>query len=122
MTTHGQATSEAGFSERSLANRPDEDALPIGLLPPSFPSDYVAGAVVPYLLSGIFYGETPSVPMIDLALSKEEAVPIHFWGLLYEGWTPNAEKGATLSSRRAMRSAGRITSARGSICRPRPRI
>jgi hypothetical protein len=88
MTT----TPEPGLSEKSLTTKLAADALPIGLLPPSFPSDYVAGAVVPYLLSGIFYGETPSVPMIDLALSKEEAVPIQFWGLLYEGWTPNPEE------------------------------
>jgi hypothetical protein len=86
------ATPEPGLSEKSLTTKLAADALPIGLLPPSFPSDYVAGAVVPYLLSGIFYGETPSVPMIDLALSKEEAVPIQFWGLLYEGWTPNPEE------------------------------
>ena len=30
--------------------------------------------------------------MIDVALSKENAVPPHFWGMLYEGWAPNAEE------------------------------
>ena len=30
--------------------------------------------------------------MIDLALSKEKAIPIQLWGMLYEGWTPEPEK------------------------------
>jgi len=67
-------------------------ACPVGLLPAEFDAEYVAGAVVPFLLSSRYIGETPSLPMIDLALSKEKAVPADLWGLLYDGWRPNPEE------------------------------
>src|SRR5262245_7501267 len=81
-----------GRSEGSNKITPPEDALPIGLMPPTFDADYVAGAVAPFLLSGSYIGERPSLPMIDLMLSKENAVPIQLWGMLYDGWTPNGEE------------------------------
>jgi len=65
---------------------------PIGLLPATFDAEYVAGAVAPFLLSSTYVGETPSLPMIDLALSKEKAVPPQLWGLLYDDWAPNPEE------------------------------
>lgn len=61
-------------------------------MPAEFESDYVAGAVAPFLLSNRYVGETPSLPMIDLALSKENAVPAYMWGMLYDGWAPNGEQ------------------------------
>jgi hypothetical protein len=64
----------------------------VGLLPPTFEPDYIDGAVVPYLLSGQYFGERPALPMIDLALSKENAAPPHFWGMLYDGWQPDPEE------------------------------
>jgi len=64
----------------------------VGLLPPTFEPDYVERAVVPYLLSGRSIGERPALPMIDLALSKENAAPPHFWGMLYDRWEPNPEE------------------------------
>jgi hypothetical protein len=82
----------SGRSKQPTTAKVSEDALPIGLLPPTFEADYVAGAVEPFLLSGIYLGETPSLPMIDLALSKEKAIPIQLWGMLYEGWTPEPEE------------------------------
>lgn len=63
-----------------------------GLLPPSFDSAYVEGAVKPFLMSSTYVGDRPVLPMIDLAYSKELAVPPHLWGLLYEGWVPNPEE------------------------------
>jgi len=36
-------------------------ACPVGLLPAEFDSEYVAGAVVPFLLSSRCIGETPSL-------------------------------------------------------------
>jgi hypothetical protein len=48
--------------------------------------------MAPFLLSSMYVGETPSLPMIDLALSKEKAVAPQFWGLLYDGWAPNPEE------------------------------
>src|SRR5258708_6597906 len=58
---------------------------PVGLLPATFDAEYVAGAVAPFLLSSTYVGETPSLPMIDLPLSKENAVPAYMWGMLYDG-------------------------------------
>ncbi|AWK85670.1 hypothetical protein [Azospirillum thermophilum] len=69
---------------------PDERAQK--LLPPGFDPAYVEGAVKPFLLSGIYQGDVPSVPMIDLAFSKEKAIPAHIWGMLYDGWLPNMEE------------------------------
>ena len=72
-----------------------EDARPVGVMPPTFDADYVAGVVAPFMLTGRFTGETPSLPMIDLALTKEKAVSAHLWGMLYEGWGPNPEEEGT---------------------------
>jgi cytochrome P450 len=74
---------------------PLEDALPAGLMPSNFDAEYVAYAVEPFLLSGRYLGETPSLPMIDLAFSKEKAIDPHMWGLLYDGWQPNPEAEGT---------------------------
>src|SRR5262245_7016573 len=76
-------------SEESVAAKLRADALPIGLMPPSFPADYVAGSVMPFFLAGNYVGETPSLPMIDLALTKDGACPVQWWGMLYEDWVPN---------------------------------
>lgn len=65
---------------------------PAGLLPPAFDPQYVEHAVVPYLLSDQSTGERPALPMIDLALSKENAAPPHFWGMFYDGWRPDPER------------------------------
>ena len=66
------------------------------LLPETFDDDYVQYAVKPFLLSGIYQGERPVLPMIDLTLSKERALPLHLIGMLYESWEPNAEEGTTV--------------------------
>jgi hypothetical protein len=71
---------------------PREDARPVRLLPPTFDTDYVEGAVKPFFLSGEYVGERPSLPLIDLALSKEKAVPAHIWGMLYDEWAPTMEE------------------------------
>jgi hypothetical protein len=92
MARQPQVTAGLGRSENPVSVKVSEDALPIGLLPPTFEAEYVAGVVEPFLLSGIYLGETPSLPMIDLALGKEKAIPIQLWGMLYEGWTPEPEK------------------------------
>jgi cytochrome P450 len=68
----------------------------VGLFPPTFDSDYIDGAVVPYLLSGTYLGERPALPLIDLTLSKENAIPPHFWGVLYDEWAPNPEEGVSV--------------------------
>lgn len=67
-------------------------AGPVGLLPPAFSQDYVEGAVRPFLLTGRYVGELPSLPMIDLNLSKDNATSAHLFGMFYDGWEPNPEE------------------------------
>src|SRR4051812_5920109 len=61
-----------------------------------FDQDYVEGVVKPFLLSGMYNGEKPVLPMIDQTLSKEKALPPHLWGLFYDSWQPNLEKGSSV--------------------------
>jgi hypothetical protein len=68
----------------------------VGLLPPGFDPEYIERAVKPYLSGGEYLGERPALPLIDLALSKENAAPPHFWGMLYDGWAPNPDEGTTV--------------------------
>ena len=70
--------------------RTDEHA--INFLPPYFDPEYVEHAVKPFMASSIVTGERPLFPMIELALTKEAAIPQHIFGMLYEGWTPNMEE------------------------------
>ena len=81
MASQKQAKTELKRSAESITVKVSESARPTGLVPPSFPDDYVAGFVAPFLLSGSYVGETPSLPMIDIAPSKEKAVPIRLWGM-----------------------------------------
>src|SRR5258708_5640466 len=76
----------------AITSSPSQSPPPIGLLPPSFEADYVAGAVAPFILGSRYLGETPSLPMIDLSFSKEKAIEAHMWGLVYDGWRPNGEE------------------------------
>ena len=66
------------------------------LVPEYFEDEYVQGALKPFLLGGIYRGERPVLPMIDLALSKEAAIPAHIFGMLYESWEPNVEEGTSV--------------------------
>jgi len=88
-------TPKTTASEKSSTIKVSEDARSIGLMPPSFPEDYVTGSVVPYFLSAAYVGETPSLPMIDLALSKEKAAPVHWFGMFYKDWVPDPEEEGT---------------------------
>jgi hypothetical protein len=92
-----QPRAASARAEQSTTIKLSDDARPIGLMPPSFPSEYVAGSVIPFLLAGSYVGETPSLPMIDLALTKEGACPVQWWGMLYQDWVPNPrEEGTTV--------------------------
>ena len=51
-------------------------------IPSHFNRDYVDNAVVPFFLGSIFAGERPILPMIDLPLTKQDAIPWDFWGML----------------------------------------
>jgi hypothetical protein len=92
MYTQEKVTKAPEGSKKPVESKAAEKERPIGLLPPSYADDYVAGAAAPFLLSSEFVGETPHLPMIDLAFTKEEAVPVQLWGLLYDGWKANTEE------------------------------
>ena len=61
-----------------------------------FDADYVDNAIVPFVQNSVFEGQRPVLPMIDLALTKENALPSDLWGLLSESWGPAPEKGVTV--------------------------
>lgn len=83
-----------------------------------FDSAYVENVIIPYFLVSMYGGERPTVPMIDVKLTKEKALPYHLWGLLSETWKPAPEKGVTVFPR-GWKSADRITTANRFICLPR---
>ena len=65
-------------------------------IPSHFDRDYVENVVVPFYLLGVFAGERPILPMIDLPLSKQDAIPSDLLGMLYEDWKPTPSEGVTV--------------------------
>ena len=61
-----------------------------------FDADYVDNVVLPSFLNSIFDGERPVLPMIDVALTKENALPYDMWGLLSLSWKPAPQDGVTV--------------------------
>jgi hypothetical protein len=61
-------------------------------MPSTFDPAYVQGVVKPFFESSIYQGERPLLPMIDLTLSKEAAMPAHLVGMLYDEWELNMEE------------------------------
>jgi hypothetical protein len=61
-----------------------------------FDADYVDNVVLPSFLNSIFDGQRPVLPMIDVALSKENALPFDMWGLLSLSWKPAPQDGVTV--------------------------
>ncbi|MBV9792102.1 MAG: hypothetical protein JOZ51_28205, partial [Chloroflexi bacterium] len=82
-----------------LTSPHDEGNLPSG----KWKKDpaYILHVVVPFLASSVYIGERPPLPMIDLYLSKEEAIPVHIWGLLFDwGLLPDTEDSIQQKMRR----------------------
>ena len=52
--------------------------------------------MVPFYLLGVFAGERPILPMIDLPLTKQDAIPSDLLGMLYEDWKPTPSEGVTV--------------------------
>jgi hypothetical protein len=83
-----------------------DEALPIDVsaalsrfrssIPSNFDRDYVEHVVVPFFLGSIYLGERPMLPMIDVTLTKENALPYDLWGLIYKEWRPTPEEGVTV--------------------------
>ncbi len=65
-------------------------------IPAHFDRTYVENAVIPFFLTSIYEVERPALPMIDVTLSKENALPRDLWGLIYQGWKPTPEEGVTV--------------------------
>ena len=61
-----------------------------------FDPDYVDNVIVPFFLNSIYDGQRPVLPMIDVALTKENALPYDLWGLLSESWKPAPDEGVTV--------------------------
>jgi hypothetical protein len=95
------ALAAGGFSTQASAatQAPDLSAALAKLratIPSNFNRDYVDNAVVPFFLGSIFAGERPILPMIDLPLTRQDAIPWDFWGMLYEDWKPTPSDGVTV--------------------------
>ncbi len=86
-----KAKASAPPTERPITITLTEENRAVGVMPESFPPDYVAGSVVPFFFSSASAGETPTLPMIDLALSKEMAIDVQWLGVIYDGWVPDPE-------------------------------
>ena len=56
----------------------------------SFDAAYVDHVIIPHFLVSIYGGERPSLPMIDVKLTKENALPYDLWGMLSESWKPKS--------------------------------
>jgi hypothetical protein len=65
-------------------------------IPPHFDRTYVENVIVPFFLTSVYEGERPVLPMIDVTLTKENALPHDLWGLIYQGWKPTPEEGVTV--------------------------
>lgn len=65
-------------------------------IPSHFDREYVEHAVIPFFLSSVFEAERPALPMIDVTLSKQDALPWDLWGLIYKQWRPMPEEGVTV--------------------------
>ena len=65
-------------------------------IPSNFDRDYVENAVIPFFLTSFYEGERPALPMIDVTLTKENALPFDLWGLIYENWKPTPSEGVTV--------------------------
>ena len=63
------------------------------ILPTAFDLPYIENVIFPALVTSVYRGEKLSLPMIDPEqLTKEEALPYFFWGMLYDDWEPNLEE------------------------------
>ncbi|QZT62880.1 cytochrome P450 [Mycolicibacterium austroafricanum] len=61
-----------------------------------FDAEYVDNVIVPHFMNRVTEGERPLLPLIDLPLTKENALPYDLWGLLSETWEPDPAEGVTV--------------------------
>jgi cytochrome P450 len=94
------ATTEPAFADTTPSPLPDQIQTAIQrfreTIPANFDRDYVEKAVIPFFLTSFYEGERPTLPMIDVNFSKENALPYDLWGLIYHDWQPTPEEGVTV--------------------------
>lgn len=61
-----------------------------------FDAEYVENVIIPNFLVSTYEGERPILPMIDVTLTKENALPNDLWGLLSKSWQPAPQDGVTV--------------------------
>ncbi|MDQ8729144.1 hypothetical protein [Bradyrhizobium sp. LHD-71] len=61
-----------------------------------FSPEYVENVILPHFLVSVYQGERPTLPMIGLDLTKENALPKDLWGMISETWGPNPQAGVTV--------------------------
>ncbi len=98
----GAATAATAFLSKGAAADPPNADLAVALarfrasIPSNFDRAYVENAVIPFFLTSFYEGERPALPMIDVTLTKENALPYDLWGLIYEDWKPTPKDGVTV--------------------------
>ena len=60
--------------------------------PAGFDPAYVQHVIARFERTSFYQAETPPLPMIGPAFSKQFALPYDLWGLLYDDWAPCFEK------------------------------
>ncbi|MCW3476668.1 cytochrome P450 [Limobrevibacterium gyesilva] len=103
MVLAGAAAAAVGaLSDRASATdaSPGEIAAALARfrasIPGNFDRAYVENVVIPFFLTSFYEGERPALPMIDVTLTKENALPSDLWGLIYESWKPTPQDGVTV--------------------------
>ncbi len=103
MVLAGAAAAAAGLvsSTATAEDSPNADLAAAldrfrASIPSNFDRTYVENVVIPFFLTSIYEGERPALPMIDVTLSRENALPHDLWGLIYQGWQPTPEEGVTV--------------------------
>jgi hypothetical protein len=90
----------AALAQADTGQLPDQVAGAIqhvlASIPKDFEPEYVRHTVLPFFLTSFYVGERPVLPMIDVTLTKENALPIDFWGLIYRDWRPAPDEGVTV--------------------------
>ncbi len=61
-----------------------------------FDPAYIENVIIPHFLVSVYHGERPVLPMIDVTLTKENALPNDLWGLLSKTWRPAPQDGVTV--------------------------
>ena len=82
--------------DTSAGGGPSDEVARLRAQYPDFDADYIDNAIAPFVRNSVFDGQRPVLPMIDVALTKENALPSDLWGLLSETWGPDPEKGVTV--------------------------